>query len=237
MIASALSLILNSLNRRFERATPKTILRWAARTYGDKLAIVTSFQPAGIAALHMLTELRDELSIFPHILTLDTGLLFPETYALIETVEQRFGLEIKRVKPAQTVEQQNASYGDSLWVTHPDTCCNLRKVVPLTRALEGYAAWTAGLRRDQPGRSATPLLSFDTKHGKIKLSPFANWDAETLDVYIQMNGLPVNSLHAQGYPTIGCFPCTQPVAAGDDSRAGRWVGHDKRECGIHLQPR
>lgn len=234
MTAFAPSFLLNALNQQFERATPKTILRWAAQTYGDKLAIVTSLQPTGIAALHMLTELRGELDVFPHILTVDTGLLFPETYALISEVEQRFGIEIKRVTPEQTVEQQNESHGNALWSSKPDACCNLRKVVPLARALEGYSAWAAGLRRDQPGREGTPLLSFDKKHKKMKLSPFANWDEETLNVYIQMYELPVNPLHAQGYPTIGCMTCTQPVTNGD-SRAGRWVGHDKRECGIHLQ--
>jgi phosphoadenosine phosphosulfate reductase len=149
-------------------------------------------------------------------------------------VEARFGIKIKRVTPKQTVEQQNDSHGDSLWASNPDACCNLRKVVPLAQALEGYSAWVAGLRRDQPGRGATPLLSFDKKHKKMKLSPFANWDEETLNIYIQMYELPVNPLHAQGYPTIGCVTCTQPVTNGD-SRAGRWVGHDKRECGIHVQ--
>jgi phosphoadenosine phosphosulfate reductase len=234
MTAFAPSFLLNALNQQFERATPKTILRWAAQTYGDKLAIVTSLQPTGIVALHMLTELRDELDVFPHVLTVDTGLLFPETYALIDEVEQRFDIQIKRVTPKQTVEQQNETHGDSLWASNPDTCCNLRKVVPLAHALEGYSAWVAGLRRDQPGREATPVLSFDKKHKKLKLSPFANWDEETLNIYIQMYELPVNPLHAQGYPTIGCITCTQPVTNGD-SRAGRWVGHDKRECGIHVQ--
>jgi phosphoadenosine phosphosulfate reductase len=234
MTAFAPSFLLNALNQQFERATPKTILRWAAQTYGDKLAIVTSLQPTGIVALHMLTELRDELDVFPHILTVDTGLLFPETYALIDEVEARFGIEIKRVTPKQSVEQQNEAHGDSLWASNPDACCNLRKVVPLAQALDGYSAWVAGLRRDQPGRGGTPLLSFDKKHKKMKLSPFANWNEETLNIYIQMYDLPVNPLHAQGYPTIGCVTCTQPVTNGD-SRAGRWVGHDKRECGIHVQ--
>jgi phosphoadenosine phosphosulfate reductase len=236
MAAIAPSFLLTALNRQFERTTPKAILRWAAQTYGAELAVVTSLQPAGIAALHMLSELRDELPAFPRVLTIDTGLLFPETYALIETVERHLGLTIDRVKPAQTVAQQNEAHGDALWSSNPDACCNLRKVVPLAAALDGCSAWVAGLRRDQPGRAATPILGYDKKHRKLKLSPFANWDESTLSVYIQMNDLPVNPLHARGYASIGCVTCTQPASGGLNSRVGRWAGHQKVECGIHLQP-
>lgn len=235
MQAFAPSFMLSALNQQFDRATPKTILRWAAQTYGESLAIVTSLQPTGIATLHMLDEMRHEFDAFPHVLTVDTGLLFPETYALIAEVEERFNIEIKRVRPQQSVAQQAETQGEALWERNPDSCCNLRKVVPLAAALKGYSAWVAGLRRDQPGRESTPILSFDKRHRAVKLSPFANWDDETLNVYLAMYDLPVNPLHAQGYPTIGCVTCTQPVITGENSRAGRWVGHSKSECGIHVQ--
>lgn len=234
MLAFAPSFLLNALNSQFDRATPKTILRWAAQTYGESLAIVTSLQPTGIATLHMLSEMRDQIPVMPHILTVDTGLLFPETYALIAEVEARFNISIKRITPQQSVAQQNETQPE-LWRVNPDSCCNLRKVVPLAHALKGYSAWVAGLRRDQPGRENTPILSFDKKHKSVKLSPFANWDEATLNVYIQMYDLPVNPLHAQGYPSIGCMTCTQPAGDGLNSRAGRWAGHRKSECGIHVQ--
>lgn len=227
--------MLNALNQQFDRATPKTVLRWAAQTYGESLAIVTSLQPTGIVALHMLDELRHELGAFPHVLTVDTGLLFPETYALVAEVEERFRIKIKRVRPEHSLDQQAETHGQALWERNPDACCNLRKVIPLAQALKGYAAWVAGLRRDQPGRETTPMVSFDRRNKSIKLSPFANWDEETLNTYIQMYELPVNPLHAQGYATIGCLTCTRPVVSGENSRAGRWAGHAKSECGIHVQ--
>lgn len=234
MCADAPSLPLSDLNEKFERATPTAVLRWALETYGTALALVTSFQPTGIATLQMLAELRDETGLFPRVLTVDTGLLFPETYALIETIEQRFDITVERVTPRQTIAEQNAAHGDALWESQPDACCNLRKVAPLADALRDVPAWIAGLRRDQPGREHTPIVSYDRRHDAIKLSPFANWDEETLAVYIQMYDLPVNPLHAAGYASIGCLPCTRPAAGGLNSRAGRWAGHDKIECGIHL---
>jgi phosphoadenosine phosphosulfate reductase len=230
---------LQELNREFELADPKAILRWAVETFGETLAIVTSFQPAGIVTLHMLDELRrDGVKPRPQVLTLDTGLLFPETYALMDEVEQRFDLRLTRIKPGLTVEEQNAEYGESLWLSNPDACCKIRKVVPLDRALakSGSQAWVAGLRRDQPGRANTPLISWDRKHEMVKLAPMANWNESMVWTYIHAYELPYNTLHDQGYPSIGCkMPtCTQPVTNGESSRAGRWVNHAKNECGIHL---
>jgi phosphoadenosine phosphosulfate reductase len=223
---------LEALNTEFESAYPQDVLRFAAETYGEGLVVVTSFQPTGIVTLHMLSEIAPDTTV----LTLDTGLLFPETYALMDELEARLGLNVIRIRPAQTVAQQNDTYGTELWDREPDTCCNLRKTVPLNRALEGYTAWITGLRRDQSaGRKVTPIISWDSKYEKVKLSPFATWTEEMVWTYLHAHDLPYNKLHDQNYPSIGCFPCTHPVAPdAADKRAGRWTKHEKTECGIHI---
>ncbi len=226
---------LTVLNTAFEAGYPQDALAWAAQTYGDKLAVVTSFQPTGIVTLHMLSEIAPDTPV----LTLDTGLLFPETYALMDTLEKRLRLNLIRVRPAQTVAQQAATYGPDLWTREPDVCCNLRKTVPLNEALVGYEAWITGLRRDQSaGRANTPIVSWDKKYNKVKLSPFATWTESMIWTYIHTHDLPYNTLHDQGYPSIGCYPCTRSVEPGSqDKRAGRWANHTKTECGIHVQER
>jgi phosphoadenosine phosphosulfate reductase len=223
---------LTELNTAFEGGYPEDALRWAAETYGDKLAVVTSFQPTGIVTLHMLSEIAPNTPV----LTLDTGLLFPETYALMDELEERLNLNLIRIRPAQTIQQQAESFGAELWDRDPDQCCNLRKTVPLNLALDGYEAWSTGLRRDQTaGRKATPIVSWDTKYNNVKLSPFATWTEEMIWTYIAAHELPYNKLHDQNYPSIGCFTCTHPVAPDAiDKRAGRWVKHEKTECGIHI---
>ncbi|MCA0458115.1 MAG: phosphoadenylyl-sulfate reductase [Chloroflexi bacterium] len=224
---------LNQLNVQFEDAYPQDVLRWAAESYGSGLAVVTSFQPTGIVTLHMLSEVAPGTTV----LTLDTGLLFPETYALIDEVTAKLNLNLVRVQPEQTVEQQAAAHGAELWARNPDQCCALRKTAPLDNALGGYSAWVTGLRRDQSSsRKTTPIVSWDAKRENVKISPLATWTEEMVWIYIRAHELPYNTLHDQNYPTIGCFPCTQAVAAGEqDKRAGRWMGHVKTECGIHVQ--
>lgn len=222
---------MTDLNHAFENAAPQDLLRWAVQTYSDKLAVVTSFQPTGIVILHMLQAIAPQTVV----LSLDTGLLFPETYALMDTIEQRFKLRLIRVRPRQTVAEQTAAYGPNLWAHDPDTCCNLRKVVPLGVALSDYAAWITGLRRDQStARQTVQMIAKDEKYGKIKLSPLATWTEQQVWSYIYTHDLPYNTLHDRQYPTIGCHTCTQPVNAGAiDLRAGRWIGHEKTECGLH----
>ncbi len=223
----------DKLNAEFEQADPKTILRWAVNEFGEKLAIVTSFQPTGIATLHMLTELNAKVPV----LTLDTGILFPETYQLIDEAEAFFGLPITRIRPESTLQEQASQYGEALWEHDSDKCCHIRKVVPLDKALKGqYLAWVTGLRRDQTGRGNTPIVKWDEKYQMVKLSPFANWTSEMLWIYIHAHELPYNALHEKGYPSIGCNTpvCTQPVKDGQGERSGRWVNSDKIECGIHV---
>ena len=224
---------IETITQEFENASPFEILAWASATYGDKLAIVTSFQLSGIVSLHMMQRIAPRTPV----LTLDTGLLFPETLDLIDQLESRFDLNLRRIKPRQSVKQQARDYGDRLWERNPDRCCHIRKTIPLRDALDGFDAWITGLRRDQSaGRAATPIVSQDRRNGLIKIAPFANWTADQVWRYICAHDLPSNPLHEHGYPSIGCWTCTRAVGRAEGSRSGRWSNRSKTECGIHLPP-
>jgi phosphoadenosine phosphosulfate reductase len=219
------------LNQAWEQATPQTILRYAVDRYRERLALVTSFQPAGLVMLHMLLDIAPRIAI----LTLDTGLLFPETYALLARWEQDYNLVVTRVRPAQTVAQQAATHGTALWERNPDLCCHLRKTIPLGEALRGYDAWITGIRRDQSEtRRNAAIIAYDPQYDNIKLAPLATWTEEMIWTYIHAHELPYNPLHDRQYPSIGCQPCTRPVSPGEDARSGRWSGQAKTECGIHV---
>jgi phosphoadenosine phosphosulfate reductase len=211
---------------------PEDILQWAVDAYGERLAVVTSFQPTGIVTLHMLQQMGLDVDV----LTVDTGLLFPETYDLMNRLQDHLKFKLIPVRAELTVEQQAAQYGDALWSRDPDSCCRMRKVVSLDKALVGYDAWMAGLRRDQSkSRSTVQAISWDKRNEKVKISPLVDWTEEMVWTYIHAYELPYNVLHDRGYPTIGCFPCTQAVEAGSgDLRGGRWINSAKTECGLHL---
>lgn len=223
----------DDLNHTFESASPQDILQWAYGQFGEEVALVTSFQPTGVVTLHMLHELNLPF----RVITLDTGLLFPETSALIEQAEQFFGVKVERILPQQTVAEQAASFGPALWEREPDLCCHHRKVTPLAEALKPYKAWLTGLRRDQSaGRAATPIVAWDKRHEMVKIAPLATWTEDMLWTYIEAYGLPYNALHDFGYNSIGCWPCTEKPSDENDKRSGRWVGSAKTECGIHVNP-
>lgn len=222
---------LDRLRVTFEGAYPHEVLHWAAETFGEKLAVVTSFGPTGIVTLHMLSQIAPQTPV----LTLDTGLLFEETCELIDAVENRLGMTVTRIRPELSVDEQAAQYGDALWKRDPDKCCFMRKTVPLGRVLDGYAAWIAGLRRDQsPQRALTPIIARDTRYSLLKLNPLATWTEDMVWTYIHAHELPYNKLHDQGYRSIGCRTCTQAAQGEGDSREGRWSWTNKTECGIHL---
>ena len=222
---------IQTLAEQFETASPFEILSWASDTFGDRLAIVTSFQVTGVVTLHMMQRIAPGRPV----LTLDTGLLFPETHDLMDKLEARFGLDLRRIKPRQTTTQQARDYGDRLWERNPDRCCHIRKTIPLRDALAGFDAWVAGLRRDQsPSRADTPVISRDARNGLIKIAPFATWTEAQVWAYIREHDLPYNQLHEQGYPSIGCWTCTKAADEDDDRRSGRWSRRGKTECGIHL---
>jgi phosphoadenosine phosphosulfate reductase len=222
---------LPALNEKFEQAYPQAVLRWAVETFGDKLAVVTSFQPTGIVTLHMLQDIAPQVPV----LTLDTGLLFDETCTLIDTLEEQLALNLHRIQPEYTVEEQAEKFGPRLWEHDSDACCHMRKVLPLKQALKGYQAWFTGLRRDQSARRAnTPIVEWDERNEQFKIAPFATWTEEMIWTYMQTYELPYNELHDRNYPSIGCWPCTRPVDPDSgDKRGGRWTGSSKTECGIH----
>ncbi len=223
--------VFEHLNEQFESSAPQDILHWAAEAFGADLAIVTSFQPTGIITLHMLQDIAPQTPV----ITLDTGVLFQETYKLIDELETRFNLNLHRVKPHLNLEQQSMQYGDKLWQREPDQCCHIRKTRPLQTALSGYGAWVTGLRRDQsPTRANTPIISWDERNGLVKLCPFANWTEDMIWTYIYAHELPYNELHDRGYPSIGCQFCTHAPTNNTDLRSGRWVNQQKTECGIHF---
>lgn len=226
---------LRAKSEEFESGTLVEILRWAWETFGERAAIGTSFQGAGLVAMH--TAYREGLR-FP-VFTIDTGLLFPETLELKANIEALLGIQIESLVPEQTVEEQAVELGPELWKSKPDLCCSLRKVIPLQKKLSELDVWITGLRREQSATRETTkiveLYHFDVLRDRyiVKLNPMANWSRAAVQAYIAEHGLPTNALSARGYRSIGCQPCTRPVGEGDSERAGRWTGFDKSECGIH----
>ena len=224
MIPPTTHLNLRTIQQELETLPPQLILAWAAHTFGQSLAIVTSFQKTGVVTLHMLREVAPDVTI----LTLDTGNLFPETITYIDELQTAWNLNVIRVHPPAKIPRE-------MWQYDVESCCDFRKVQPLDAALRGYRAWVAGIRRDQSSsRMEVPVLKQD-KRGMLKLAPFASWSEDMIDNYIEAHNIPLNPLYAQGYTSIGCAPCTRPVNAGEDSRAGRWSGTAKTECGIHIE--
>jgi phosphoadenosine phosphosulfate reductase len=223
------------LAAEYETAPLLNILGWLWKRFGMRAGIGTSFQGAGLVMIDH--ALRAGLK-FP-VFTLDTGLLFPETYELKSRLEQFWGIEIEAVKSDLTVDQQTAEYGAELWKKAPDACCALRKVEPLKKKFNELAVWITGLRRQQSeGREKTrvfELYHFDVLRDLyiLKANPMVSWKREDVWAYIHERGIPYNPLHDRGYRSIGCWPCTRATADGENERAGRWTGFDKSECGIH----
>jgi phosphoadenosine phosphosulfate reductase len=207
------------------------VLKWAYREYKDEIVYACSFGAEGIVLIDLISKVNKKAKI----IFLDTGLHFPETYELIEKVKTRYpSLQINMVKPKNSLEDQAKWYGEELWKHNPNLCCHMRKVVPLKEGLEAAKAWISGLRREQsPTRSNTQYINKDDKFKKIKICPLIHWSSEDIMTYIHLNKLPYNPLHDNGYPSIGCAPCTNRVSNQMDSRAGRWAGQSKTECGLH----
>ena len=206
------------------------VLDWALHRFDGQIATASGFGPEGLVLIEMAARLRPDIRVF----TLDTGLLFPETYELMRQIESRYGIEIERVKPALTVEKQEREHGPALWLRTPDRCCYMRKVEPLRAKLSTLGAWIAAIRRDQtPDRAHAQKIEWDTKFGLVKINPLADWTSDMVWDYVRENEIPYNPLHDHGYPSIGCSPCTRSVAVGDDPRSGRWAGFAKTECGLH----
>lgn len=227
---------LDRISHNFEYSNPQEILRWALETYGDKLTMATAFGAEGCIIIDMLAKLRDQTGLVPDLFNLETGYQFPETLDLRERLIEKYNLPIRFVGAKETVAQMEANFGGPIYGSDPNTCCHIRKVVPLKDALVGFSAWITAIRRDQtPERKAAPIVGPDVKFPHlVKVNPLANWSKDQVWDYVRAHDVPTNVLHEQGFPSIGCWPCTRPVALGEDDRAGRWAGTDKRECGLHI---
>ena len=215
---------------RVESWSAHRLLGWAYRRYEDGIAIASAFGVDGIALIDMAAQVWPQLRVF----VLDTSFLFPETYRLIEQIETRYSISVQRVLPALSPETQAESYGTALWSRDPDLCCHLRKIEPLQRQLAKLRAWVTSIRRDQtPQRAHIRKIEWDAKFRILKINPLADWSRESIWQYVRERKLPYNPLHDRSFPSIGCTHCTRAVKTGEDSRAGRWPGFVKTECGLH----
>jgi len=226
---------LKAISDRFEQSEPHEILQWAVDTYGSGLTMATAFGAEGCALLAMLGEtVRNGRSV--HVFNLETGYQFAETLELHERIQEKYGIEVEYVRAPETVAEMEARFGGPIYGTDPDECCRIRKVAPLKDALAGRTAWITAIRRDQTShRAQADIVEWDPKFSLIKINPLANWSKEEVWAYITINEVPYNPLHDQGYPSIGCWPCTKAIAPGDDERAGRWSTSAKLECGLHTR--
>ncbi|MBX3301645.1 MAG: phosphoadenylyl-sulfate reductase [Nitrospira sp.] len=224
---------LNSWGASFESKPPQDVVAAAIERYRGKVVLACSFGAEDVVLVDMVHRVNPSVPLF----YLDTEFLFPETYVTRDRVVERYNLkpaQIIQVKSMLTPQRQAEDYGDALWSREPDRCCQLRKVEPLTRVLQGYEAWITGIRRDQaPSRANAGIIEWDHKFELVKINPLARWTWADVWAYIKVHEVPYNLLHDRNYPSIGCTHCTTPVAAGDDPRAGRWKNFAKTECGLH----
>jgi phosphoadenosine phosphosulfate reductase len=210
---------------------PERVLAWAFDTFGDAVAISSAFGVEGMVLIDMASRLRQSFRLF----TVDTEFLFPETYNLMDQVEQRYGVTIERVYALNSPDEQERLHGLALWQRNPDLCCQLRKVEPLQRKLGELQAWITSIRRDQTAaRASAGKVEWDSKFGLVKINPIADWNSKQVWQYIRTHDVPYNALHERNYPSIGCTHCTRAVRPGEDARAGRWSGTSKTECGLHI---
>ena len=211
-------------------ATAEQVLAWAAETFGTRMIVASNMQDA------VLIDLAAKALPGVDVLFLDTGYHFAETIGTRDAVEAVYDIRMVNATPEHTVAEQDSLLGKDLLARDPNQCCALRKVVPLQRTLAGYDAWVTGVRRvEAPTRANTPLVTYDEKFGLVKINPIAAWSDEEMDAYIAEHNVLVNPLVSEGYPSIGCAPCTAKPAPGADKRSGRWAGTGKIECGLHVQ--
>jgi phosphoadenosine phosphosulfate reductase len=214
-----------------ERLTAEELIVAVHERFGSRLCLTCSWQKQSSVLVHMVSE----LGLVMDVIELDTHLFFRESYETRERLVERYGLKLHRPE-IPTIAEQHRAEGPNLWERDPDRCCHIRKVEPLLKALDPYDAWISGIRRDQsPSRAGTPKMQWSERYGVWKVHPLADWDEKRVWAYIRANEIPYNPLHDVGYTSIGCIPCTRPIAPDEEERAGRWAGSDKLECGIHLE--
>jgi phosphoadenosine phosphosulfate reductase len=218
-------------SQSLDTAAPEAIIRWAVDRYYPQLTMATAFGPEGCVILSMLAEVQPATYVF----NLDTGYQFKETLELRDRIAEKYGIEVELKRPALSVAEYEARHGGPVYQANPDQCCFDRKVTILHEAVQGMHAWMSGIRRDQsPDRASAPIVGWDARFKLVKISPLANWTKSDVWKRILAEKVPYNPLHDQGYPSIGCWPCTRAVLMGEeDERAGRWSGSAKTECGLH----
>ena len=228
---------ISRLNASFSEASAQEVLTHAVETSGQRLTVASSLGLEDQILTHMLSQLTDAMDIF----VLDTGRLHQETYDLMATTSLQYAFQYRVFFPNQAdVEAMVSTHGPNHFyqsIDHRKSCCGVRKVAPLSRALDGYGGWVTGIRRAQSiDRALTPFFEWDEAHGLLKVNPLIKWSKDDVWNYIKRHDVPYNSLHDQGYPSIGCAPCTRAVTPGEDDRAGRWWWEDavKKECGLHV---
>lgn len=209
-------------------ASANDLLRWTDEHFGGNYVVASNMQDA------VLIDLAAKVRPGVDILFLDTGYHFVETIGTRDAVEAVYDVNIVNVTAEKSVAEQDELFGKDLFAREPNECCRMRKVEPLSKALRGYSAWVTGIRRvEAPTRANAPLISWDKAFGLVKINPLAAWTDDDMQEYIDANGVLVNPLVYEGYPSIGCAPCTAKPAEGADPRSGRWAGTGKIECGLH----
>ena len=223
--------LLKQTSAELEGSSSELVLRWGFENFAPSIVLATGFGPEGVVLMHLVSQIRPSTIVF----YLDTDLLFSQTYELRDELVKRLGIRFERVHSGISLPEQALRHGDSLWARDPDTCCQIRKVIPQRQFLSGYDAWITGIRRDQTAfRANTALVEWDYANKMVKLNPLAAWTNEQVWEHIRSYDLPYNTLHDHGFPSIGCWTCTKAVEPGQDPRSGRWAGSAKTECGIHL---
>ncbi|TRW88348.1 phosphoadenylyl-sulfate reductase [Mycolicibacterium sp. 018/SC-01/001] len=209
-------------------ATAVDLLRWTDENFAGNYIVASNMQDA------VLVDLAASVRPGVDVLFLDTGYHFVETIGTRDAVEAVYDVNVVNVRPEKTVAEQDALFGKNLFERSANECCRMRKVEPLSKALAGYSAWVTGIRRvEAPTRANAPLISWDKAFGLVKINPLAAWTDDEMQDYIDTHGILVNPLVDEGYPSIGCAPCTAKPIAGADPRSGRWAGQAKTECGLH----
>jgi phosphoadenosine phosphosulfate reductase len=217
--------------RELDGKSPESVLRWAVDRFQPKLLFSTAFGAEGCCILHMLAEVGPNT----RMINLDTGYQFKETLELRERILHRYGIDVELIKPELTVAEYEREHCGPLYTDRSDQCCYDRKILPLRKVVPGHDAWISSIRRDQTrDRAVAKVVQWDPKFDLVKVNPLLTWTIRDVWRFIHKNQVPYNPLHDQNYPSIGCWPCTEPVAPGGNERDGRWKGSTKKECGLHV---
>lgn len=229
---------IEKLNQQWDNVEPETMLRHFMEIYGDRIALSSSLSAEDQALTDMMLGINPQARIF----SLDTGRLFPETYALLDKTNLHYGIKIEVFCPqTEALQEMVSTQGINLFyesIEKRHFCCQVRKLEPLSRAFRTLDAWVCGLRRGQSvTRNDMRRVEWDERHGLLKINPLIDWSEEQVWVYVREHRVPYNKLHDQGFPSIGCQPCTRAVKPGEDIRSGRWWWEDPqhRECGLHIK--